>query len=304
MAWGAAIGAALSAWGAYQSSKNRDNDTTTQALIHPMFREPIEDVMEAGLEAGREKEFVPFSGDQLLSLDMQRQFGRDLLPDTARLQPAGTVGAAGDFTRRTLEGDFLSPSSNPYLQENLDVLSGQITDQFNREILPQLGSAAQRAGAWGGSRQGLAEAVAADEATRNIGDVTSQFLAKNYGRERSLQQAALQMAPTVASAGVQMGLTPAQIFATTGGIERTMQQEKEGFEFGRQNELAEFLNLLNPGAGQKTAGPQPNATLAALQGGLGGWQIGKGISDVFGNNKNKTMTDYDNVFTTPTEAGG
>lgn len=76
-------------------------------------------------------------------------------------------------------GDILT-QGNPYSQAAMDSATRQITDNFVQSVLPQLGSAAQRAGAWGGSRQGIVEGLAAGETAKAVGDTAANLAARNY----------------------------------------------------------------------------------------------------------------------------
>lgn len=59
---------------------------------------------------------------------------------------------------------------NPYLAQMGDVLKSRITDNLNRNILPGIRSSAIAAGGFGGSRQGVIEANALNDANRGISD--------------------------------------------------------------------------------------------------------------------------------------
>lgn len=76
-------------------------------------------------------------------------------------------------------GDILR-EGNPYAKAAMDSATRQITDNFTQSVLPQLGSEAQRSGAWGGSRQGIVEGLAAGETAKAVGDTAANLAAKNY----------------------------------------------------------------------------------------------------------------------------
>lgn len=76
-------------------------------------------------------------------------------------------------------GEILT-AGNPYSQAAMDSATRQITDNFTQQVLPQLGSAAQRSGAWGGSRQGIVESLAAGETAKAVGDTAAELAARNY----------------------------------------------------------------------------------------------------------------------------
>jgi hypothetical protein len=97
---------------------------------------------------------------------------------------------------------------NPYLQNMIDTATRPLTENFTQNVLPTLGSAAQRAGAFGGSRQGIVEGLAAGETAKAIGDVSSGLSYDAYNR-------ALQLMETGIGAGVSMRGQDVQDRATT-----------------------------------------------------------------------------------------
>ena len=80
--------------------------------------------------------------------------GNQLKPGVASL-----MGLAGD----TASGKYLDPKSNPFLKGSVETALGDVTRKYTQEVMPQMGSAAQRSGAYGGSRQGIMEGLAAGE---------------------------------------------------------------------------------------------------------------------------------------------
>lgn len=102
-----------------------------------------------------------------------------------QLQGAGATGAAGleqilanlRNATPTLEqftsGALLDPASNPALQSAISAATRPITDDFLQSVLPRLRSQAISSGQFGGTRQGIAEGLAAQGAQRQIGDISA-----------------------------------------------------------------------------------------------------------------------------------
>src|SRR5215475_4843900 len=65
-------------------------------------------------------------------------------------------GAAGvnQMAADLVSGKYLDPSTNPWLKGNVEAALGDVTRKYTQEVFPQMGDAAIRAGAYGGSRQG------------------------------------------------------------------------------------------------------------------------------------------------------
>lgn len=285
----ASVGTAMaaSAAGAYVSKEMGGGGAParrTRSL--PPWAEPAaRETLGRGVEAGRDMSFVPMDPAQDAALGRAEGFAEGFNPS----QTAAFGGA--DLARRTMRGDFLSPDTNPALGATIDAATGQVIDDFNRRVLPQIGSQAQRAGAWGGSRQGLAEATAADEVTQNIGDISSRMLADAYGRERQLQTQAMQMAPTLTQGRIETGLAPSRILGEVGGRRRQFEQEEEGFDFGREQAIGDFISGLTRGQGTTTASrEQPSDAVRMFRGGLGGLQLYNTAQEAFGNTGSPTQS--------------
>lgn len=89
--------------------------------------------------------------------------------------------SANDLNNATLSGAFLSPDSNPYLKQNvntaLDAVQSRVNGQFSGN---NYGSSANQ-----------------ETLTRNLADTAAQMYGQNYTNERSNQQQALSLTPSL-----------------------------------------------------------------------------------------------------------
>jgi len=140
-------------------------------------------------------------------------------------------------------GSFLSGNisgyMNPYVQniENRAIeASGRALQQEKNAIAAN----AARAGAFGGSRQGLAEGVATAESARNIGDLSARLRSDAFNQAAALQAAdqarALQAAQANQGAGLQGAATNIAGATALGALTGQAQQ-------GRQTEAALVENI-------------------------------------------------------------
>jgi hypothetical protein len=83
---------------------------------------------------------------------------------------------------------YLSPQSNPYLQQTVNAATGDVARQFSRQTLPGLHSAAQAQGAYGGSQQQKLATLQQTEAQRNAQGIAAGMYGQNFANERQLQQ--------------------------------------------------------------------------------------------------------------------
>ncbi len=129
----------------------------------------------------------------------------------------------GDYFKTpTISGQYLNPQTNPWLSKTFEMSAKDVTDKYQQGIFPQIKSAAMGTGAYGGSRQGVAEGIASGKFAEELSDLATKiygpayeaerqrqeaaygmergFQEGAYGAERGYQQAAMQFAPTLAEA--------------------------------------------------------------------------------------------------------
>lgn len=89
---------------------------------------------------------------------------------------SGGSGGGGGYGQSSSSGSMSMTGQNPYLKQMGDVMVGQMTDNFNRSVVPAIGSAAMASGGYGGSRQGVMEANANNDLQRQIaGGLTNLY---------------------------------------------------------------------------------------------------------------------------------
>ena len=127
-----------------------------------------------------------------------------------------------------LQGD-ISAYMNPYIQnvEDRAIANAQRSAQMN---INQLGSAAARSGAFGGSRLGVSEGVAAAEAARGVGDLSAQLRSQAFQQAQGTMSAdqarALQADLANQAAGLQGGQLNLQAAGQMGNLAGAAQQSR------------------------------------------------------------------------------
>lgn len=161
-----------------------------------------------------------FSPEQLQSFEMMKsnvgmtnpyyKSALEASQGTAQYQPSQVT--AQNF----LQGD-VSAYMNPYLQnvEDRAVANAQRTLELGRS---QIGDAAAKASAFGGSRQGIAEGVAAAEGARNIGDLSGQLRAGGYNQAAQLLSSDQARAQQAQQANQAAGLQAAGLRNAAAGM--------------------------------------------------------------------------------------
>lgn len=88
-------------------------------------------------------------------------------------------GAVRDVTHRNFTDYDINAYTNPYTQQVVDSTLSDV-DRASRIQALQRGSAAQRAGAFGGARHGVLDALAAGETAREVGNLTGRLRAQAF----------------------------------------------------------------------------------------------------------------------------
>lgn len=77
-----------------------------------------------------------------------------------------------------------APGQNPYLQQLGNTMSGQMTDQFNRQMAG-MNSGVMAAGGYGGSRQGVLQANAMNDLNKQIGGALTSLYNQGYQADQN-----------------------------------------------------------------------------------------------------------------------
>lgn len=129
-----------------------------------------------------------------------------------------------------LQGD-IGAYMNPYIQnvEDRAIANAQRSAQMN---INQIGANAARASAFGGSRQGISEGVAASEAARGVGDLSAQLRAQGFQQAQGImsadQERALRADLANQSAGLQGGQLNLQAAGQMGSLAGQAQASRLG----------------------------------------------------------------------------
>ncbi len=111
------------------------------------------------------------------------------------------MSEGSDFQQRrqaqdqALQGFLAGPQENPYLQGQIDMGLGRISENFNQNILPGIQSDAVGAGQFGGGRQGVAEGIAARDANRLGSEFAQNLISQDYQQQQSRSLQALALSP-------------------------------------------------------------------------------------------------------------
>ena len=208
-------------------------------------------------------EYSPYTGERIAGFSPTELAGRARAAELAQMglgmpqvqQAADVMTGLAGYQTGTYDPRLLSQANveqymSPYLESALDPALRKIREQQDI-TLQGLGSQAQRAGAFGGSRQGVVEAEALKGFGQQTGDIVSQAYQQAFDRAMGyagsdidrLNQAQLNReAMRQAAAGIQaqgaaglsqaanqlrqVGFADADVLRTLGAEERGLQQSQ------------------------------------------------------------------------------
>lgn len=159
--------------------------------------------------------------DMVAGIDPLQAKGGEMIVDAAgNLSPyiSGAQGASS----RLFSGEFMDPSSNPYLAKSAQAAINPIFEQLTETALPSIRGDAGLTGNVGSSRQGLAEGTAIGKATQAAGDITSGMYSDAYGQGLNAMVQGLSMAPQIAD----LSFMPGRAISDVGTARRDIEQQK------------------------------------------------------------------------------
>jgi hypothetical protein len=199
---------------------------------------------------------------------------------------APSVAAQDVQAQNFLQGN-ISGYINPYV-ENVESRAVEAANRTLQQEKNVIAANAARAGAFGGSRQGLAEGVATAETARNVGDLSARLRADAFNQAAALQAAdqarALQASLANQQANLSAGTTTAQL-----AQQAQLANQAAGMRTGEFNvDRALQASLANQSAGIRTGetnvGQMLQAQLANQQAGSTGaglrLQAASGLSNM------------------------
>lgn len=223
---------------------------------------------------------VGFTEDSLMAQEMMRQ---------SAIQNMGLNEQIGQAINYGL-GDAMDLSKNQYFAPALDAAVRPITQSYREQVIPGITSQAISQGAYGGAREGITQALAADRYMQNVGDTSAQMSLDAYNKGQDTFARTLGFAPQA----MQMSTLPAQQLSAVGAQNEQLAQQFEDFlAQGRlwdinapwqplQNAAQIVYGGGSSGSSTSTSGPQKNPLMGAIGGGMAGWAAGASMGASLG----------------------
>lgn len=202
------------------------------------LQQPVADILR-NLFSGQ----LGFAGGQFPGVTDPSRFTAGLAPQETDLltrigsltgAPSPALGEAQNLLTSILQGQGLSPESNPFLAATIASAQRPLIEQFQDIQLPNLISqftgAGQRVQPGGSSAFDRAGAIATRGLTNALADISTNLAGQNFQAERGRQQQAVTQASQLQTADIQSTIQGLQAVALPRLIE----------QFGIDRGLEEF----------------------------------------------------------------
>jgi len=173
----------------------------------------------------------------------------------------GINGAATSLATDTMNGKYLNPETNPYLQKTADYMTKNMSDAYARGTGAQTMGQFQNAGAFGGSAMKETQAANNQQFADSLGNSLNSLYGGNYANERSNQLSTMGQTPSL-NANQYYG-TQQQLAAGT---------QKQQWPYYQQQMFGNALGAIT-GTQQSTSASQ-NPWAAGLGGAITGAKLG------------------------------
>lgn len=175
-----------------------------------------------------ERPYTPYTGATVAGFTPEQESAFGMAQrNIGSYQPALTAatGAAAQSAfyqpQQVAAPSFLTGNIQGYMNPYLAEVEQRATANLERGLqsqMNQIASQAAQARAFGGSRQGIQEGIAAAEGARSMGDLSAQLRSQGFQQAAALQQADQARALQAALANQQAGLQGAQIGLQGAGV--------------------------------------------------------------------------------------
>jgi len=286
----AAITAGGSVLGGLLGRRGGGQTTATQSLpswleaYGPQYADQVYATSQIPYQAYGNSRVAPFTEDQLAGMDMTRQQANTYSP---------LFGQAENQLSKTINGDYLSPDSNPYLRGTYDAAAGRMADAYKIGTGAQTNAMAGFGGAFGGSAQSELAGQQGRAFGDSLGSFANQLYGGNYQAERGRQQQATLAAPGFAGAQQQYGFNNANALQGIGAQQQALGQQYIADDYGQFQEAMQYpykqldvmASMFNPNLGRTATSSQSfDPLMSAVGGATGGLGLARGFGLLGGSN--------------------
>lgn len=286
------------------SSKQPSQTTQIQKVELPAW---VDSASQENYQLAKElgsQPFVQYAGPRVGTMDASTSAGIGNIKNQIN---------SGDMNRvlsdiasgKTNAAGLMSQYANPYQQDVIDKTLSSMGDERTKALMSN-SDAAQKAGAFGGSRHGVVDAVTTAESLKDMGLLESQLRSQGFNTALGAAQQEIQDRTSGANSAIDARTKNLASLLQTGLQEQATNQAKIDSDIAKFNEprdrQIENMNMRLSALGMSPYG-KTETTNKTTQGGSSGTdvgQLGLGIfSLLLGLSEDDTKTDKEKVGKVP-----
>lgn len=217
--------------------------------------------------------YKSYTGQRVADFTPVQQQAMQATIDRATQGNAGLNAANADLAK-TMSGSYLSPESNPYLQQNVNTALDQVQGRVN--------SMMRGTGGYGGSAH-------TETLAKALGETASGMYGQNYENERTNMMRGLALAPSVA----QTDYSDLQALSNVGDVQQERNQNllnnqyenflaQQQYPYQQLDMLGNSIRATMGAGGTTTSTMNNNYQSNRLASGLGGAATGAGLASALG----------------------
>ena len=169
-------------------------------------------------------------------------------------------------------------ANNPYVQNMMQSNQFLANRNLQENLLPAIQSGAVASGQMGGSRQGIAQGLAARGTQEALANANAQTMMDAYGKGLGAQQGALSMAPNL----MAMGMAPMDVLGNVGAYNQGIDTQALDADINRWNynqerpwdALGRYSSIVSGNNQWGSSSTQDGGGSSPLAGALGGGLMG------------------------------
>lgn len=192
--------------------------------------------------------------------------------------------AASNQVQNTLNGNYLDPASNPYLQGTFQAGTQQITNAYNSAV-NNTTSGAESNGRYGSGMQAYQNNMSNQTLANSLGNLEATTYGQNYNTERANQVGAVGAAGDVQN----QALNNANALGSVGTAQDTYAQNQTNANVNQwnynqnlpNNTLAQYLGLVQGNYGGSSSTQTPLIGQSLLGNLLSGTALAGGAANAF-----------------------
>lgn len=258
-----------------------DTTTTISKSEPPAYVQPYAKGLMNSAAQVASRPYEQYSGQRIADLDPYQQYGFEATAQRA-ISGSPVMNQAQSMTLNTLNGDYMSPDSNPWLKSTYDAAADRMGDAYARGTAATTQAQFNNAGAFGGSAHREMTEANNRAFGDSLADLGNQIYGQNYQMERANQMNAAGMADQMAQSDYRdaqalIGVGDAYRGYTQDVLNQGYQDWKDQYDYPltQMDILGNAINIASGGSGTNSQTVpntyQANPYATAIGGGMAGY---------------------------------